>query len=55
MRILENIPEEHEELKEDAEEDCDEEMRPMLSGRPFSKAPTCSYGMLFALVPILIF
>jgi len=42
MRVLENIPEEHEEVKEDTEEECDEEMRPMLSGSQLSKVFSCS-------------
>ena len=49
MRVLENIPEEHEENKEDTEEECDEEMRPMLSsncknGSQVDKKPPTSQG-----------
>ena len=52
MRVLENIPEEHEEIKEDTEEECDEEMRPMLSGHQMSKLSS-SNGILCSLYPIL--
>lgn len=49
MRVLENIPEEHEEIREDTEEECDEEMRPMLSrtGQNIVRDSNCSFGMLF--------
>eukprot|EP00795_Rhopilema_esculentum_P006270 gene6270-11689_t len=50
MRVLENIPEEHEENKEDTEEECDEEMRPMLSsncknGSQVDKKPPVSQDL----------
>ena len=53
MRVLENIPEEHEEIKEDTEEECDEEMRPMLSGHQMSKLSSLSNGILLNLYSIL--
>ena len=52
MRVLENIPEEHEEVKEDTEEECDEEMRPMLSNHQISKSSS-QYGMILNFSAIL--